>query len=374
MPLHDVGYRGWDEQRTPTFMRWWIITKTGVRLAFRSHWVKRSLLAAWLPILYWGAVFLIVENAILQDTRQEETLQQRIEYLKEQLDKSDSPEESAEMMLSEAQDQLMQFQLGSQQTYVSRVLGNWLAAVPQANKIADAIASGESHVIRQETWRWLFMTFFRYPQALMLIFLIGAVAPGLISRDIRSRAFLLYFAKPIGRWEYIVGKLMIPAVFLVGMTTLPALVLFLLAILASPDLSVLYSTWDIPFRILLASVSLVIPTCSIALMLSSLTQESRFASFSWFAVWVLGHGAYFAVMLSAVIRLRKPPFSPEVMSNSAVKNWSSLSLYNCLGDAQTFLFGFSSFEESWKGMLVLVVITIVSLGILYRRVSSPVRV
>ena len=346
MPVHNVGYRPWTGQKTPQWTRWWIIANTGINLAFKSKWVRRLLFFAWLPVLYWAIAFFVLEKG-----------------------------------LSEQTGFLMQ-QIGNEAGAGSAPLGDVIAegireefpALPQIDVLADALAEGDTNKVRNTVWRWLLMSFFRYPQATIILFLLGFIAPGLISRDVRSRAFLLYFSRPIGRMEYMLGKILIPAVYIVAVTTLPALVLFVFAVGLSPNFAVLQSTWEIPFRIVLASVFLVIPTASLSLMLSSLTHESRFASFAWFAIWALGHGAWFAIVITQAIRLGEAPFDPEVLNSPLVQNWSVLSLYNNLGDIQSWAFGFSSLSEVWPGIVTLTVLTIVSLVILFRRVSAPIRI
>ena len=62
MPIHDVGYRGWDGARTSPLSRWWIISKTGIRLAAKSRWVRRILFVSWLPVMYWGIGFFFVDD------------------------------------------------------------------------------------------------------------------------------------------------------------------------------------------------------------------------------------------------------------------------------------------------------------------------
>ena len=345
MPLHNVGYRSWEGHKTPQWSRWWIIASSGINLAIKSRWVRRLMFFAWLPVIAFGVAFFILEQT-------QAALQQ--------------PTSGA--ILPAAEQEL-------QKQVASDAIRQRFAAFPNADKLAEAIESGDESQLRNTSWNWLLMTFFRYPQATLILFLVGFIAPGLISRDVRSRAFLLYFSRPIGRLEYIIGKLLVPGMYIVSVTTLPALVLYMVAVGFSPNFTVVYSTWDIPIRILLASLFLVIPTASIALMFSSLTHESRFASFAWFATWALGHGAWFAILISQTIRLDGDgPFDPEVLNDPTVQAWSVLSLYNNLGDIQSWIFGFSTFRESWPGTVALIVVTIVSLCILYRRVSAPIRV
>lgn len=345
MPVHNVGYRPWTGTKTPQWTRWWIIANTGISLAFKSKWVRRLLFFAWLPVLYWAIAFFVLEKGLSDQTG----------FIATQI----SEEAGGGAPLGDV---------------IAEGIRNEFPALPQIDVLADALAEGDTNQVRNTVWRWLLMSFFRYPQATIILFLLGFIAPGLISRDVRSRAFLLYFSRPIGRFEYILGKILVPGVYIVAVTTLPALVLFVFAVGLSPNFSVLQSTWVIPFQIVLASVFLVIPTASLALMLSSLTHESRFASFAWFAIWALGHGAWFAVVISQAIRMNQAPFEPEVLNSPLVQNWSVISLYNNLGDIQSWAFGFSSLSDVWPGIVALSVLTLVSLVILFRRVSAPIRI
>jgi ABC-2 type transport system permease protein len=357
MPLHDVGYRKWEGQSTSQLSRFQIITSTGIRLASQSRWVRRMLFFAWLPVMYWGVGFFVIERALESNSN----------VVTETMEAAHLPP----LAIAVAKQRTRQI---NDPARISRLLRNQFRMIPQVEMLATTIEAGDKTQTRNIVWRWLLMTFFRYPQALLILFLIGSIAPPLISRDIRSRAFLLYFSRPIGKLEYIFGKLCVPMAFIVFVTTLPALALYLFAILMSPDLSVFLATWDIPIRILLATVALVIPTASLALMLSSLTQESRFANFAWFAIWALGHGAWVAVLFATSIQVGQPPVHATVMESAAVKNWSVLSLYNNLGDVQAWIFGFVALEDVWKGVAMLGAVSLISLIVLYRRVAAPIRV
>ena len=363
MPIHDVGYRAWEGKKTSPWFRWMIISKTGIRLALKSSWVRRIIFAAWLPLMYWSVGFFMIEKSLDKDASVfGEVISQQLNQIPpygpvgsfvnqtKTLSASDSPRG---------------------QLFVEKMLRNGIFKYfPHSDQLAEAYKSQDVHRIRSEVWRWLLMVFFRYPQSVAIIFLIGMVAPSLIAQDIRSRAFLMYFSRPIGKLEYIFGKLMVPTVFIASIITLPALAMYVFAVFMSPDFSVLYSTWDIPIRILVASVVVIVPTSLLALALSSMTQETRFANFSWFAVWVLGHGTYLAVMLATAIGMEENPMAAKVAENSLVESCSHLSLYNCLGKAQEMVFGFASFDDAWRSIVILLMLTAVSMFFLYQRVSQ----
>ena len=353
MPIHKVGYRSWKGKKTPKWNRWWIITETGFRIAFQSAWVRRILLICWLPVLYWGFGLFMIEQAI--ENRLFETAETAL------VDIDQPIPESTDLVVEVAREKMLE-------EFAK------LEMLPAKDVLITSLQSNDENLIRHTVWSWLLMTFFRYPQGTAILFLLGFITPGLISQDVRSRAFLLYFSRPIGRFEYVAGKMFIPIVFLMLITTLPAIFLFMFGVTLSPDLSVLNSTWDIPLRIILASLVLIIPTCSIALMLSSVTQESRFATFAWFAVWALGHAAWFAIVITRSISLRNGVFQDEVMNDPVVNNWSIVSLYNNLTNVQSWIFGFDSFQNVWPSFAALIIISMVSLVILFRGVSAPVNV
>lgn len=353
MPVNKVGYRPWRNSKTPAWSRWWIISETGFRIAFKSAWVRRILLLCWLPVLYWGLGIFLTEQAI-QATGFGAT--------PSEIAQRSGSEQLEEQIRQEAVDQF------------AVQLDDELEFLPQKDALLESINSNDKQHIRHTIWSWLLMTFFRYPQGTAMLFLLGFIVPGLISQDVRSRAFLVYFSRPIGRLGYLLGKFFVPASFLTLVTLIPALCLYLFGVILSPDLTVLYATWDVPLKTMGAAITLIIPTCCIALMLSSLTQESRFATFAWFAIWALGHAAWFAIVITQAFRTGGRAFEPDVMNSDIVRQWSVVSLYNNLSAVQSWVFGFESFEEIWPSLAVLVALTIGSLILLYRGISAPIRI
>lgn len=353
MPVHKVGYRPWEGERTPLWNRWWIITETGFRIAFKSSWVRRILLVCWLPVLYWGLAVFVLEQT-LEQSRFEQT---------------------ASALISADVTETIDDQINAriQRRFIDDFTRRF-SALPNQDALVEALQTRDENTIRHTLWSWLLMTFFRYPQGTAILFLLGFITPGMISQDVRSRAFLLYFSRPIGRFEYILGKMFVPVVFISLVTLLPAICLFIFGVTLSPDLSVLKATWDIPIRIIVASLFVIVPTCSIAMMLSSITQESRFATFAWFAIWALGHAAWMAILITQSFRFESRPFSEEVLNSSIVNDWSVVSLYNNMSSVQSRIFGFECFGDVWLSFAVLVGVTIFSLVVLYRGVSAPMNV
>lgn len=320
MTVHDLGYRAWSGEKSPGIARLGVIAGVGVRRAWQSKWLKRLLFFAWMPTVYFGVGFFMFEQALLQpDLRQ----------------------------------QLQLFLRGMTVEHLDSLVIH---------------LDGDTEAARILFWSWMLLAFFRYTQLTLIVLVVGLVAPPLISQDIRSRAFLLYFSRPIHRFEYVLGKALSIWTYLAIISLLPALSLYGLGILLSPELSdVLSGTWDLPLRIAAASATTMIPTAAIAICFSSMTQESRIAAFAWFAMWVLGSFTYTAGRTSEVI------VSKGDTIGFTDGPWSHASVYHTITRVQEWIFGFRTFDDTSVSLALLVGLTVVSLVIVFRRVDAPMR-
>ena len=159
--------------------------------------------------------------------------------------------------------------------------------------------------------------------------------------------------------------------------TVPAMVLYVVGVLLSPDLSVVNETWDIPLRILAATVVLVVPTTALALCYSSSTSESRYASFAWFATWIMGYVAYqiltFAGVRGGPGRRRGRPRWEDM--DIDFDKWRLLSPYHTLGKVESWVFDLQRTDGSVvPAIVLLVVITIAGLWIVRRRIIARLSV
>jgi ABC-type transport system involved in multi-copper enzyme maturation permease subunit len=315
MTVHSLGYRPWSGPRDPAWHRPLVIATTGVRCAWQSSWLHRIVLFSWLPASWFAIGFFVWEQSLL------------------------FPDWSRFL-----------------QPFLSGAPAELRSALAQVDDIQQS---------RHTMWAWLLQAFFGYTQVLLMVLVVGLIAPRLISQDFRSRAFLLYFSRPLDRAEYILGKLMTVWFYLLVIATAPALVLYVGGVLLSSQVSVLAATWDLPLRILGASAVLAIPTASLALCFSSMTQESRYASFAWFNVWILGWVTYGALTSADAVNRHSALDQPS--------RWTVFSLYHLLGRVQSWIFGFAEFSSIRLYAFILIIVTVVSLALLYRRVSAPMR-
>jgi len=324
MPIHNLGYREWHGEMQSASSRWLVVSRIGIRSAWQSAWLRRMMFFAWVPGLVMGFMIFIYEQSAKQGGEVQDVMSAGAMAL--------ATHENPDIIFRRIQQE--------------RLLTGERPGL-----------GAERHLF----WSSLLLVLFRRSQPFLLIPIVAVIAPPMISQDFRSRAFLLYFSRPLTKVQYIIGKAATVGLFLLSVTMLPALLLYFTGILLSPDISVLYYTWDLPLRAILASLTIVIPCTALALMLSSLTTESRYASFSWFAIWIFGHLTY------VVFRNVASPGDSSMVQ--------SLSLFETFNDLSSWILdpklGVTHVETRF---ILLAVMTAVCTAVLYRRVSAPMQV
>jgi hypothetical protein len=345
MPIYDVGYRRWQGRETRFGSRWFAITNKGFEIAFRSQWVRRMMFFAWLPALYFGAGIFFFERTfessdVLQRIAQVNEVAELSEDLVDDVIDTGPNGLDAERRRRDMTRRILRN---------TPLLGGILVILGGngSDEVLDAIAGGDDAKIRRVVWSWFILKFLTAPQGFALLLLIGWVAPPMIAKDLRTKAFLLYFSRPLSKFSYIFGKLMVLVVLCSVITTLPALLLYAAGIGLSPNLSPLYSTWDLPLRIVLAGMAHSLPACLLALMLSSLTTESRYAMFGWYAIWSLGFVTWrmLYVALATAAQSQRPDFDPLApMPLEEGGGWIYVSLYDVITLVQANAMGVTGFD------------------------------
>ncbi|MFM7136212.1 MAG: ABC transporter permease subunit [Planctomycetota bacterium] len=362
MPLHDVGYRGWHGRPRPGGAAG-VIATTGIRLAWKSRWLRRVILFAWSPALVFAGGFFAFEQAV---------------------------DEGA---------------VGAGRHVSRRLDGFGLLGSLLAENLGGSLDDADQ--ARRTVWSRLLLAFMRAPQAVLLAVVVGLVAPRLIAGDLRAKAWLVYFTRPVSRGDYVLGKIAVLAAIVSLVTLVPAIVLWLIGVLVSPSVWVAVATWDLPLRILAAAAVVTIPTVLLALAYSSLTAETRIAAFAWFATWVacwITHGALTGADLAAGSRqtsevpaaladpddpfddgpaiVRRPLRGPRRLNwllraagiDGAVDRWAWLSPFHAQGVVQAWIFGIEKrFASVLPSLVSLAAIAGVSLVVLFLRVDAPAR-
>jgi ABC-type transport system involved in multi-copper enzyme maturation permease subunit len=228
MPIFDQGYQNWRGPLSGHAWRWLAIARHGVRVQMTNRLLRLLLLASWLP-----ALVLVAAVALWGLVEQ----------------KSQS------------------------------VLGIAQALLP-----ADVLLDPRAY--RSVMWTLSYSVFFT-TQMYVILFLVLIAGPGLISRDLRFNALPLYFARPLTRLDYFLGKLGVIGALVAAVAVVPAVFAYVIGVCFCLDLTVVRDTYPV----LLASVAYgLVVTLSVGtlmLALSSLTRRSLYVAIAWAGLWII---------------------------------------------------------------------------------------
>lgn len=104
------------------------------------------------------------------------------------------------------------------------------------------------------------------------------VGAGLIANDKRANALQIYLSKPLGRMEYVAGKLAVLGAFLLAVTWVPAILLLALQVLFTGSFTFLKQNFYLfPAVTVFAFLQVLLASFSM-LALSSISKSSRYVA------------------------------------------------------------------------------------------------
>ncbi len=222
MPIFDQGYQHWRGRLSGHAWRWLAVARHGVRAQLKGRFLRAFLLIAWVPTLV-----LVTALALWG---------------------------------------LLEHQSESVLSFLSRILPEQVIAKPQEYRAA--------------IWTIAYSFFFKAELAAAL-FLVMIVGPNLISRDLRFNALPLYFSRPLGRFDYFIGKLGVIGFFLLATLVGPAAGAYVLGVAFSLDLSVVRDTYRVLGAGIIYGLVITISAGTFMLALSSLSRRSIYVGLAW---------------------------------------------------------------------------------------------
>lgn len=297
MPIRDKGYRHYEGKRHGRLTRSLTIARCGTRLALK----KRGLIAM---VLLGIAPAFVLAVLIFQASKADEFIK-----------------------------------LAGRFIYSS---GEWELLVGKTPTLAGI-------------WQVIFSRFFIW-QLIPVAIVVTYVGPELISQDLRVRALQVYYARPVTRVDYILGKLMVVAVFVGMLTVVPAVLLYTVGVILSKSIVVVGETWPILVGILGGYLLVSVVAGVLVLVCSSLSRRSGYVAIAWAILLIMSEAAY-----------------GLVRDAMALEGSHLLSLRANLAQVVTRLFGVKAVYDKveWSASLfVLAAVVVVALGLLFRRVQS----
>jgi ABC-2 type transport system permease protein len=165
----------------------------------------------------------------------------------------------------------------SQKRFIVLLLVAWLPFVARVVQIYIAANFRQASFLA--TTAQLFRGYL--DQQALFVFLIIVGSAGAIADDRRANALQVYLAKPLTRTEYIVGKLVAPLVFVLGVTLLPALILLVIQVALSGSTAFVRDNLFLFPAIVLYSLAQALVGTFTMMALSSLSKSRRFTALTF---------------------------------------------------------------------------------------------
>jgi ABC-type transport system involved in multi-copper enzyme maturation permease subunit len=121
----------------------------------------------------------------------------------------------------------------------------------------------------------------------MMVMILVVSGAGLISDDLKHNSLQLYFARPLRKSGYLLGKASVIFFFLLLLTVVPGLVFIIFKLLFAGNFRFLASYPWLPLSVIGYSLFVTAFFCSYTLLLSSLSKNRRYVSILIFTVYIL---------------------------------------------------------------------------------------
>lgn len=189
----------------------------------------------------------------------------------------------------------------------------------------------------------------------MLVMIMVFAGAGLIADDLRYNSLQAYFARPVRKLDYILGKAGTVSFFLLTLTLVPGIVFIIAKLVFSGSFAFLYSYPWLPLSIIVCSAFFTLFFCAYTLLLSALSRNRRYVSILIFAIYI------FSDILFGIL-----------YGNSGNPYFSLLSLKSNLQQMAAFFFRLKPPQPvPWiLSLLVLASIILVSVVVLKKKVKG----
>ncbi len=350
MPVYDQSYKHWEGSFRPHSFRWWVVTKYGIKTALKKKAVKLLYGLALVPFI-GGAVYIYGVTHVGKVTGFVNQISGQAHMQGFAGEKYYAVVEGDRgAFLQKLREEGFQHVDAGERTGI-------IAPEGKNSKSILAIAKGTGVRIRRLVPPGMearfYSDFLKWQSGFLFFLLLLVVGAGLIAKDVKFNALQIYLAKPITGIEYILGKLGILFFFLIMVTLVPGLFLFLFQAILIGDSLYVRHYWWVPGAICAYSLLAVLSGSLLILAFSALSRNVRSASSAGAAV------LWFSTMVAG--------FLQHATRN---ENYSLLSFRHNWIRVGEKIFGLEVRGDVWWGwsVLILVAVMVVSAGVLVRRV------
>jgi ABC-type transport system involved in multi-copper enzyme maturation permease subunit len=239
MPLHNAGYQHWEGEHLGIWHRRATIAMNGLRGCLQNKWMRYLLAACWSGALVQVAILFLVGQLLVKDSL-------IVRWIGN---------------------------LGPELQTFARSLTAWLEQHPEISVRCS-----------QNMLFYFFAT-----NLIGLSFIAVAMTiPHLISRDLSSRAIIIYSSKAVSRLDYLVGKLgaILGILFLTWLG--PLLAAWFTGNLLAPRWHFFWHAKAALGNLLVYGTMTMLVLSAIALGISAISSRERIAVSIWLVIWLVG--------------------------------------------------------------------------------------
>lgn len=239
MSLHDFSYQHWEGRHCGIWRRRWVIALNGLKSCLDNRWARNLVLAAWTIALAAVGILFLIGQLLVPDSIAYEMVEQ----------------------------------LNRQMRELFEGLKGWLTDRPE---ISVRVAYNMLFYFFASTLYWFAMIS------------TALVIPHLISRDLSSRAIIIYSSKAVSRFDYFLGKFGTVFGLLSLMWLGPVLATWLAGNLLAQEWSFFWHSRGALFNALLYVIVSMLVISVLSLGISALSSKPRMAMSYWIAFWLVG--------------------------------------------------------------------------------------
>ncbi|GAH33968.1 unnamed protein product [marine sediment metagenome] len=295
MPIHEQGYRHYDGRRRGRIWRSVTIARSGIRLALKKRKLVAFVLLAVTPAIVLGVLIY----------------------------------------------------LASRMTEFIELANRFMPHVPWKELVGE-------NVTVAAVWKVIFSRFLMW-QLIPVGVIVTFVGPELISQDLRVRALQLYFSRPLTRIDYVLGKLVVVAVFVAMITLAPALLLYLVGVVLSRSITVVGETYPTLIAVFAGYLLITLVGGVLVLACSSMSRRSPYVAAVWGMLVILSDVAY------------------GLVGDAMAARWAHLlSIRANVVQVLARLFGVKPAYDFvwWPSLIILGALVAAALVVIFRRLRS----
>jgi len=239
MGIHNTNYEHWDGLRLGIWSRRAVIAANGLTGCLKSRWLRRVVAASWcvalgqIAVLFFLGQFLVPDSLIAQS-------------------------------------------VGNLELQMRTLIGGFVAWLEMHPEISVRVTQDFLYFYISAIW------------ALLTMLAIALAIPHLITRDLSSRAIIIYSSKAVSRWDYLAGKVG-TLLGLIGLTWIgPVCFSWFLGNLLAPHWNFFWHARLALFHALVYGGICALVLSFFALGISAISGREKITVIAWLAVWLVG--------------------------------------------------------------------------------------